>query len=415
MEDTFLDLLLALLLGVLVGLERGTRKEYEVVEIVGIRTFGLIGLFGGFSALIGVKFNVMYTVISFLSISIFLIVLYIMEIRIKRGVGATTVISALITYSLGVLVILDQKAIAAAFAVITVIILSLKPKLHLLIKKIDEDELYAIFKFLLISVVILPFLPNKTFGPFSALNPFELWLFVVMVAGISFIGYFLIKILGETKGIFLTAFFGGLASSTALTLSFSKTSKDSPFSSYISAGILIASAIMFPRILIIVAIINIKLAYILVFPMLFLAFVMLCCAFFIYIKRKKVYTKEKTNNFILTNPFKIWPAIKFGLLLALIIFITYTFKYYFGDYGVYAISFLSGFADVDAISLSLSAMSRHEMSINIAGRAILIASLTNTMTKGIFVIFLADRNVAKEVFLAICFTMLVGVIFLVLF
>lgn len=407
MNNIFLDLLLSLIVGVLIGIERGTRKESETYEIIGIRTFSLIGLFGGISTYIGINLNISFMIVAFFSLSLFLLILYIMELRIKRGVGITTVIAAFITYSLGALVILGERTLAIALTVVVTLLLSLKPRLHYLVKKIDQEELYAILKFLLITVVILPLLPNRGFGPGSFFNPYQIWLFVVLVAGISFIGYISAKLFGEKKGFILTSILGGIASSTALTLNFARIEKKGEHSYLLATGILIAWFLVFPRILIITSIINFELSRHLVLPLSMLSLIILIFVFIYWIKSKKEKLLS-SDLIIFNNPFQLKTALSFGLLLVIIMFLVYLGKTYFGRFGIYAIAFISGITDVDAITLTMSSLAKAEISLKVAVNAILLASIVNTIVKGLFVIFISHKMLKRKIILVLFIFLLVG-------
>jgi uncharacterized membrane protein (DUF4010 family) len=413
MNNIFLDLLLSLILGILIGIERGARKERETHEIVGIRTFALIGLFGGISAYIGVKYNASFIIISFFSLSLFLLILYIMELKIQRGVGITTVMAAFITYSLGVLVIFGEKTLAIALAVVVTLLLSLKPRLHYLIKKIDEAELYAILKLLLITVVVLPLLPDKGYGPGEFFNPYRIWFFVILIAGISFVGYIFAKLFGQERGFILTSVFGGIASSTALTLNYARIGRKEECSNLLTLGILISWFLMFPRIFIIAIIINIKLLTYLLLPFITLSMVLFIFALVYWFKsnEKKILN---TNLIIFNNPLQLKPALEFGLLLVAIMFLTYLFRIYFGRYGIYAIAVISGITDVDAITLTVTSLSKTDLGLQIAANAILLASIINTIVKGLFVVFISHRVLKKNIIIVILIFLLVSLGYFIL-
>jgi uncharacterized membrane protein (DUF4010 family) len=413
MDNLLLDMLLSLILGILIGLERGVRKEGDDYEIVGIRTFGLIGLFGGISTYIGITYNIAFFAVSFFSLSLFLLTLYVMELKIKRGVGATTVMAAFITYILGSLVLLGEKTIAASLAVIVTLLLSLKPRLHYFIKRIAQEELYAILKFLLITVVILPFLPNKAYGPGNFFNPYQVWFFVVLVAGISFIGYVFVKLFGQERGLILTSIFGGIASSTALTLSLARLGKSEGYSNLLTVGILISWFIMFQRILAISLIINIDLIKFLLFP-----FCILSAVILIFIAVYWFNAKEnrllQTDLILFNNPLQLKTALAFGLILLLIMFLTYIFRIYFGSLGIYAISIISAITDVDAITLTVSSLSKEEISHNVAANAIFLAAIVNTVVKGLFVILMSNKKMKKNILLVLSIFLLTGM-FVIIF
>ena len=412
MNNVILDLLLSLILGILIGIERGTRKESENYEIIGIRTFALIGLLGGISTYIGINLNVLFMIVAFFSLSLFLLTLYIMELKIKRGVGITTVIAAFITYSLGAIVIFGDRTLAIALTVVVTLLLSLKPRLHYLMKKIDQEELYAILKFLLITVVILPLLPNRGFGPGSFFNPYQIWLFVVLVAGISFIGYISAKLFGEKKGFILTSILGGIASSTALTLNFARIGKKGEHPYLLVTGILIAWFLVFPRILIITSIINFELSRHLALPLSMLSLIIFIFVFIYWIKSKKEKLLS-SDLIIFNNPFQLKTALTFGLLLVIIMFLVYLGKTYFGRFGIYAIAFISGMTEVDAITLSLSALPMNELAYETAMNAIILATIANTVVKGLFVIFISHRSLKKNISIVVSIFLLICIAYFI--
>lgn len=416
MSEMFINLILSLLLGIIIGLERGVRTQKNIGEIVGIRTFGFIALFGALSGYVGIYFHYSFTVVSLFCLSIFLTTLYIMEVKIERGVGATTVVVAFITFIIGVLIALDFRVISIALTVIVAFLLSLKPKLHGFIERIEDVELYAMLKFLLITVCVLPFLPNKNYGPWEAFNPFQIWFFVVLIAGLSFIGYVFIKFLGPKKGILITSVFGGLASSTALTISMSKISKNYSNPQIVFSGILIAWSIMFLRVLAISVIINDKLFNYLIFPVIFmfLLFIVLATLFWLIFSNNKklIYQNlDKDYKQIFDNPLQLSTAFKFGLLLLMIIYLTHVFKFYFEDAGIYIISLISGIIDVDAIAISVSDLSRKNIDLITASKAIVLASFMNTIFKGMFVLFTASKKLNKYTLYVLAIIIVAGIIY----
>src|SRR6266508_2904997 len=215
---------LSLFIGLLIGTERGwqERSATEGERVAGIRTVGLLGLLGGLWALLAQELGTVLLGFSFLAVTLLMIVAHFLDVRAHRDVWITTVIAALLTFVLGATAVQGHEAVAAGGAVITTVILSLKSFLHGWLKKLEETELFAALKLLLMSVVILPWLPDRGYGPWDALNPYDIWFFVVLIAGISFVGYFAMKLAGSTQGIIVTRLLGGMVSSTAVTLSFSR-------------------------------------------------------------------------------------------------------------------------------------------------------------------------------------------------
>jgi uncharacterized membrane protein (DUF4010 family) len=306
---------------------------------------------------------------------------------------------------------LNYLTLAVALGVVTTVLLSLKLEMHRFAHQVTREDVYAILKFAIITAIVLPVLPNRTYGvaPFDVLNPFKIWLLVVFISGISFVGYILIKIIGARKGITLTGALGGLASSTAVTLSFTQRSKDSPkLAKAFAAAIIVSWTIMFVRIILEVSAVNHTLLELLWLPIGALIVVALgyCVALFI-IQRKA--TSEEEVNFV--NPFELGPAIKFGLIFIFILLFSKTAQIYLGTTGLYLSSFISGIADVDAITLSISQLSLDSASLNAATavRAIVIAAISNTLVKGSIVIFMGDSTLRKVIWPGYILMVVVGI------
>ena len=377
--NEIIQLSLALAVGLLIGVERGwqERGNKEGSHIAGLRTFGLIGLLGGILGILSGKLGEMLLGFSFLAMAALLVAAYILNRRNSDDRGITSLVAALITFSLGIMAVKGLENIAAAAAVVTATLLSLKNRLHLWVEKLEQKEIHAALKLLLISVVVLPVLPNYGYGPWQALNPYLLWWMVVLIASLSFAGYFSIKLTGARHGIMLTSFFGGLVSSTALTLYLSRLSSVKNLQRIIAAGVIVAAATMFPRVLIEVAVINPQLLKVLWFPTISMMLVSYFYAYLIWRKDGDVSNLEYEPK----NPFELGSAIRFGLLLALIMLSAMAIRQWFGDTGLYALSAISGVIDVDAITLSIAKMTNHELPLAVGGRAIIIAMLVNTMVK----------------------------------
>jgi uncharacterized membrane protein (DUF4010 family) len=241
-------------------------------------------------------------------------------------------------------------------------------------------------------------------------NPFKLWLFVVFISGISFVGYVLIKILGSKKGIGLTGLVGGLASSTAVTLSFTGRShvhRDlaRPF----ALAIVAAWTVMFLRVLAVVAVLNISLVKPLLLPVAAsVAAGIICCLLLIRAQR----LEKRPHEVKFTNPFELGLAIKFGLLFVIILLFSRVTQVYFGDLGVYLSSFFSGLADVDAIAFSMAKLSQGTTGLghSIAARAIMLAAVANTLAKGGIVLFTGAPELKRAVLPGFILMTLVGTV-----
>jgi uncharacterized membrane protein (DUF4010 family) len=404
-SNTLINLALSLAAGLIVGLERGwqERTAAEGSRIAGVRTFGLIGLFGGLAALLAESAGQILLGFAFLAFALLMVISHVAEARDSKDYGVTTLIAALITFALGALSVREQQAIAATGAVVTAILLSLKPVLHRWLKRIEPAELYAALKLLLISVVILPVLPDRGFGPWQALNPYELWWLVVLIAGISFAAYIAVKIAGAERGILLTGLLGGMVSSTAVSLHLARLAKTVEQSNILAGGILVASAVMFVRVLLVATIINPAMSM-LKWPLVAMTAVLVVSAV-LYARRVPQMTLEAVR---LRNPVELTQALRFGVLLMGIVLVSKGMQEWLGYAGLYLVAAIAGIADVDAITISLSRMSKAGLSLGSASQAVILATIVNTLTKGVLVGSVGGKALLSKVILPIIICALIG-------
>ncbi|HHF2851104.1 TPA: MgtC/SapB family protein [Vibrio diabolicus] len=391
-EHLIWNLLIALLLGAIVGIQRGwvMRNSVEGSRVAGIRTFSLVGLLGG---LVGILANI-YTplLIGFALIALVILTCIAFVIQQKKSgdLSITGVVSIMVVFVLGNLAVSGEAVLAAAAAVITAVVLDNKRELHQALQKLQEYELDAALRLLLISIVMLPLLPNQSYGPWNALNPYEIWWMVVLIASISFVGYFAIKIGGAKRGILFTSVFAGLSSSTALTLQFSHFSREqASISPLLASGILLSCGTMFPRLLIVLSVINPQLVKLL-WPIVMAMMVALYIPAWWIWRRSEVEQIEQSNK--QTNPLALQSALFFGLVLAVIMLLAHALSDWFGNAGVLILSALSGITDVDAISLTLGRQSTQTLSVTTAALGILIAASVNTIVKMGMVIAIGDKK-----------------------
>lgn len=304
-------------------------------------------------------------------------------------------VSLIVTYVLGTLAVSGEAVLAAAAAVITAMVLDNKKELHQALQKLQEYELDAALRLLLISIVLLPLLPNQSFGPWNALNPYEIWWMVVLIASISFVGYFAIKIGGTKRGILFTSVFAGLSSSTALTLQFSHLSrKQSNISPLLASGILLSCGTMFPRLLIVLSVINPQLVLLLWPIVLTMMLALYVPAWWIW-RTSDAVTVDQLNQ--QTNPLALQSALFFGVILAVIMLLSHALSDWFGSTGTLILSALSGITDVDAISLALGRQSTQHLSVTTAALGIIIAASVNTIVKMGMVVTIGDKQLWKRV------------------
>ena len=409
MENSLPQLLLlgsALAIGLLIGVERGwsTRDLADGRRMAGLRTFGLTGLLGGLSGLLGD----LILAVGFASVAALVITAYFSNRRNRSNISATTHVAMLTTFLLGALAGLDQITIAAACAVVTTLLLRSKHFLHQLLQNLSQHELNAGLQLLIISVVLLPVLPNTGYGPWQALNPYEIWWMVVLIAAISFVGYFLIRVMGSRRGILITGLAGGLLSSTALTLQLSRLAHAQPALQRLCAvGTLMACGGMFPRIILIAGLINPALTSQLYLPMGAMAGVTFCCAALIF--RREGKSKEIAPA-PPKNPLELTPALLFGLLLATVALLGRAMMEWMGESGVLLLAIVSGIADVDAINLTLSRMADTEILLNTAATGIILASISNTLLKGVLAVFAGGLGMIRWVMLPLLLAGSTGVL-----
>lgn len=379
-----LDLLTALGLGLLIGIERGWsgRKEDEGDRVAGIRTFSLVGLLGGIWAKLATFVGNWILAAVFIAFSALVVASYIIQGKDKqhKDIGITTEISLMITFSLGAWATFGYHVYALGVAVVVMGLLSIKPVLHRWLRKIEVEEIYAGIQLLVISIILLPLLPNQGYGPWQALNPYWIWWMVVLISGLSFVGYVLIKHLGEQLGILLTAITGAIASSTAVTISLAQLAKrKQSATSIFVAGALLASSIMILRIFIEVAVVNIALLHPLWIPLSLMLLTATGGSIYLWRQHGKSVTDDSSLE--LKNPLRFFTALQFGLLLALILLLATAMEHWLGEKGLYVLALVSGLMDVDAITLSLSQMAKDGTNPLVATSGIIIATVTNTCVK----------------------------------
>jgi len=397
---------MALALGLLIGLERGwhERDLGEGQRVAGIRTFALIGLLGGAVALLTPHFGIGLPAVAFVTLAGVLLVAYVLRQQRIHDAGVTSIIAALLTFTFGVMAVLGHELLAATGAVVTVILLGSKPLLHDWVARLRAEELYATFRLLLISVVVLPLLPDRGFGPWQALNPYRIWWMVVLISGISFAGYVALRIAGERRGVLATGLFAGLASSTAVTVSLARRSRDAVPADLLAAGIIIACATMFLRILVVASIVRWPLAAALAGPLLLMGGVSFLAAWF-YWRRGGSGGGDGMN---VRNPFELRPALIFAGLLALVMLLSAALVDRFGAASVHGLAAAAGLADVDAITLSLAGMAGRELALSTAAAAILLAAVVNSLVKSALALGIGGRALGLRVGAALLIAVLAG-------
>jgi len=318
-------------------------------------------------------------------------------------------VAVMLTFLFGVSVMGDQGKIAIALAVLTSLLLALKGRLHGVIRRMSTEDLRVTLQFALVAAVILPLLPDRAIDPLGLLNPFQVWLMVVLVSGIGFSGHVLMKVLGPSRGISLTGILGGLASSTATTISFSSASRENPaMSAYYARAVVLASSMMIPRVLLLVLVIYPPLLRVVSIPLAAMLVSGLGITFFL--QRKNTTSANDLEHPVkLPHPLKLSTAIKFGLIVAVVLIVLEFAQEAFGSVGVYFASATAGLVDMNAIALSVGQIvSQAQLDIQVAGIAIVIAALMNTISKGAIVHFTGSSELRRTAIRSFAVILLAG-------
>lgn len=418
-----LNVLYRLAAAIGIGLIIGMQREHTYFDQTdrhpaGVRTFTLVALVGAMAALLSDQMDgVAPFVTGFVVVGMLLMATHISfaigkkncsaEIRSENrplvgGDGITTSVALVIVYLLGGVCWYGRLVESCVIVVVMLWVLSAKEQLHTFAKKLSKEDVLATVKFAVISALILPFLPNQTYGPpgLEVLNPHTIWLFVVFISGIGFVGYVLIKIVGPGKGIWLTGLLGGLASSTALTLNLTGRSRENEdYASDFTAGIVLSWAVMYVRLYLICIFLSASLARPLALPLLLPVVPALVYAIYLKVKDAR---DHKPKNADFANPFKLLPAIKFGVVFTCVMFVANAARVYLGSGALIACSFLGGAAEMDAVAFSVIDMNLNSgLAVRELVLALLFASLANTLTKGGMVFFLGAKSMRRPILPAV--------------
>lgn len=379
-------------LGLLLGLERERRGP----SIAGIRTFPLISLFGTVCAQLGMAFGGWIVAAGLLVLAAVIVPANFVQVR--KGIvdpGTTTEIAALLLYVVGALIAIGYLAAALVIAGAMAVLLHSKRPLHNFARAVGERDMRAMMVFVLLSLVILPVLPNKDFGPYGVWNPFKLWLMVVLIVGISLGGYIAYKLFGARAGALLGGIIGGMVSSTATTVSYARrTGSEAALASLSAFVIVTASCISIVRVLVEIGAVAPRRFGEMAWPLVAMLVVCILIAFALYFPSRRQTAKMPEQK----NPAELKPAFLFGALYALVLLAVAVAKQYFGSAGLYLVAIISGLTDLDAITLSTGQLAdSNKIEARIAWQVILTAVLSNLLFKFGIVAALGSANLTKRV------------------
>ena len=410
MNDLLPPIVVSAGLGMLIGIIRqwGEQTDRPPGDFAGVRTHTLWAVLG----CLGAHASTVHVPFAFVAVMI-LVAAHLVARAATRPEsslpGSTSFAGALLTLFCGALVSWGETKSAILVAATTMVLLGLKQPIHRWTRAITERDIRATLQFAAISGVILPLVPNRDLGPYGAFNPFETWLMVVLISGLGFAGYVSMRLIGARAGILLTAVLGGLASSTATTLAFSRRSREEPgLSAHYTLAVLAACTIMLPRILIVIGVINRGLALSLIVPFALMALPALGYGSWIWFRRR--HERREGDTPALGNPLSLGTSIKFALLYSGIALAVTAVREQGWTESLLPLSFVSGLTDMDAISLSLARDDSAELaSSELATRAVVLAGVANTLLKAGLGIFLGSPGLRIRLAASLGLTAAVGV------
>jgi len=374
---------MAILLGMLIGLERqhtGVLKQEK--QLAGIRTFSLVAMLGCVSGILAEITDIPALLpLGFVGVAAFAVAAQIIRAR-EGDRSVTTEVAFVLTFCVGAMVHYGQPELAGALAVAITLLLKFKMQLHQFAQVISEADIYSVIKFGVITLIILPLVPNETYDPWKVLNPYFIWMMVVLFSGISFAGYILIKWLGPRAGIGLTSALGGIATSTGVTFSFCRRSRENEdLGIGFAAGVALATTTMYLRLLVMIALVSWKL-FLLIWPLLALA----AMAGFMIASGlawwARTLSKRRVGEISMKNPVELTPALTFAVIFAFALVAIKFASQSVGPTAVLAISSITGLTGLDAIVLSSARLANNaNLTLYTAQQCILFACASNTLFK----------------------------------
>lgn len=391
-------LAVSLSIGLLIGLERGwrTRNEEDHLRAAGLRTFALTGLTGGITGALARQFNSGLVIgLVFLGFTAAFASYHWLEARAERNYSATSVVAGIATFLLGTLAVVGDLAAAIAGAVATAVLLALREPLHRWVASLSWNEIRSGLTLLAMTFLMLPILPNRPVDPWGTVNPYEIWLLTILIAAVSFAGYVAVRVFGDRLGVLMTAIAGGLASSTATTLTLARLARRHPESStLLSCGVLLSGLTMIIRVAVVATALNPSLLPHLKWPLLIGGGVLAIGAGLLLLQSRG---SSEQPELTITNPLELAPALKMGTLITVVMVVSHLLQQSFGNAGVLVTAAASGIADVDAISISMARLASHSIEPGLAADAILIAVAMNTLVKAVMAAWVGGSRIGGPV------------------
>ncbi len=395
---TVLQFLTSLAVGLLLGLERQRNPTAKA----GLRTFALVALFGTVNALLAERIaSPWILVVGLLLVGAMIIGAYAEQDEPGADSGTTTVIAVLLCYCFGVMIWHQQTQIAVALAIVTTILLHFKTELHGISARLAPEDIASILQFAVLTFIVLPLLPDHGYGPYAAINPYHVWLMVVLVSGVSLVGYLALRFASEERGALLTGLLGGLVSSTATTLVYARqVRRDAGAIGLSSVIIVIANLVVLARVAVIVGVADVTLLGALA-PVL-LGGVLLGVVGVLFLRREQTSTAARGPA--LVNPTQLKVALGFGLMYASVLLVSAWMSTNAGALGLYAVAFASGLTDVDAITLSSVQLSKlGKIAATQAVAAIVLAIIANMLLKAGLILAVGGVALARRCVLPLVF------------
>lgn len=398
------DFAIALFIGALIGVEREKRMAEKGFGIGGIRTFILLAEAGAVCAWLSDLLHAPWLFAAGLaSATLILVSGYARQAPGRaESMGLTSGIAALTTFLLGGVTLFGHREAAVALGILNSAVLAYRTPIHKMVGRIGQNDLYAALKLLIATFIVLPLLPNRTIDPWGAVNPYRAWWLVILISGLSLAGYVATRLLGRVRGTALTGLFGGLASSTAASLTFARESKDPQSltrgTQALAAGVAMAWSVMFIRIAVAVAVVFRPLLSTLAVPLIAL-FAVCAAASGIWLGKVKNPAPEDPvgRDVPLENPFSLGAAMKFAAFFVLVMLLVRIAREHIPAGGAYVIAGLAGLTDVDAITLSIAQLARDTGEIRAATISVIIAVMANTLVKGGIAVALGSRPFGRRV------------------